>query len=147
MQIFAGNLSYQSSNAQRIAGFTRQMQDRVLQGNIAGYEINNINKQIASQKIRIAIANQEIANQQQQIENSNEVMDFLTNKYTNEDLYSWMCDSIKALYYQVYTLAYGLAKKTEMVYRFDRGLQNSGFIQFGYWNAGRDGLLAESNYF
>lgn len=142
MQTYAGNLSAQSASAQRKGGFTRQLQDRVLQANNAGYEIKQIDKQILSQQVRIQIATQEINNQQKQIDNSAEVEDFLTNKYSNEDLYSWMRDSIKGLYYQVYTLAYGLAKKAEMVYRYDRGLTSSNFIQFGYWDAGHDGLMA-----
>lgn len=142
MQTYATNLTAQSTSAQRKGGFQRQLQDRVLQANIAGYEIKQIDKQILSQQVRIQIATQEINNQQKQIDNSAEVEDFLTNKYTNEDLYSWMRDSIKALYYQVYTLAYGLAKKAEMVYRYDRGLTSSNFIQFGYWDAGYDGLMA-----
>lgn len=142
MQTYAGNLSAQSSSAQRKGGFLRQLQDRVLQANNAGYEIKQIDKQILTQQVRIQIANQEITSQQKQIDNAAEVEDFLTNKYTNEDLYGWMRDSVKALYYQVYTLAYGLAKKAEMVYRYDRGLTTSNFIQFGYWDAGYDGLMA-----
>ena len=50
--------------------------------------------------------------------------------------------SLKTLYAQVYSLAYDLAKKAEKVYRFERGLSDSGFIKPGYWDAGREGLLA-----
>lgn len=124
------------------SGFLRQLQDRILQANNAGYEVKQIDKQIITQQVRIQVASQEITNQQKEIDNSNEVLDFLTSKYTNEDLYTWMRDTTKTFYYQVYTLAYGLAKKAEMVYRYDRGLTTSNFIQFGYWDAGHDGLLA-----
>src|SRR5262249_21393930 len=85
LRIYADQLSYQSSSAGRKAGFLRQLQDRVLQTNIAGYEIKNIDKQILTQQIRINIANQEITNQQKQIDNANEVEDFLRNKYTNQE--------------------------------------------------------------
>lgn len=141
-QVVANDLSHQSTNAGRKTGFLRQLQDRVQQANAAGYEIKNIDKQILSQKIRIAIANQEITNQQKQIDNAQEVEEFLRNKYTNQELYSWMEGNIRTLYYQVYTLAYDLAKKAEKAYRFERGLTESNFIQFGYWEAGRDGLLS-----
>jgi hypothetical protein len=141
LQIGASDLSYQSTNAGRKGGFLRQLQDRVQQANAAGYEIKNIDKQILTQQIRIALANQEIANQQRQIDNAQEVEDFLRSKYTNEELYSWMEGEIRTLYYQAYTLAYDLAKKVEKTYRFERGLSESNFIQFGYWDAGRDGLL------
>jgi hypothetical protein len=147
MQVAVSNLSAESASARSKGGYLRQLQDRVLQANLAGYEIKQIDKQILSQQIRISITNQEITNQQQAIDNSEQVLDFLTNKYTNQQLYSWMKDSLKTLYYQVYTLAYSLAQKAEKVYRFERGLSSSNFIQFGYWDASHDGLLAGENLY
>jgi len=49
---------------------------------------------------------------------------------------------IRTVYYQAYTMAYDLAKKAEKAYCFERGLSSSNFIQFGYWDAGHDGLQA-----
>jgi Tc toxin complex TcA C-terminal TcB-binding domain/Neuraminidase-like domain len=142
LQIVSNHLSYQSTNASRKGSFLRQLQDRFQQANVAGYEIKNIDKQILTQQIRINIANQEITNQQKNIDNSQEVEEFLRNKYTNEELYLWMEGQIQTLYYQAYTLAYELAKKAEKVFRFERGLTTTNFIQFGYWDAAHDGLLA-----
>ncbi|BAU54874.1 PA14 domain protein [Mucilaginibacter gotjawali] len=147
MQVAVGNLNAESAAARSKGGYLRQLQDRVLQANLAGFEIKQIDKQILSQQIRISITNQEITNQQKAIDNAAQTLDFLTNKYTNQQLYSWMKDTLKTLYYQVYTLAYGLAQKAEKVYRFERGLSSSNFIQFGYWDASHDGLLAGENLF
>ena len=141
-QVVVGNRTFSSTNAGRKAGFLRQLQDRVQQANVAGYEIKNIDKQILTQQVRINIANQEITNQQKNIDNAQEVEEFLRNKYTNEELYTWMEGQIQTLYYQAYTLAYELAKKAERVFRFERWQTTSNFIQFGYWDAARDGLLA-----
>ncbi|MFB9080266.1 hypothetical protein ACFFWB_23140 [Flavobacterium procerum] len=142
LQLDASELTYQSTSAGKKGGFKRALQERVMQANSAGYELKQIDKQITAQKIRIAIANQEIANQQRMIDNALEIEDFLKNKYTNEELYTWMRGSLKTLYHQVYSLAHELSKKAEKVYRFERGISNSNFIQSGYWDAGRDGLLA-----
>jgi len=143
MQIISSVLSYQSSSASRKAGLLRQLQDRVQQANAAGYEIKNIDKQILTQKIRIELANLEINNQQKQIDNAQEVEEFLRNKYTNAELYSWMEEQVRTLYRQAYNLAYDLAKKAEKAYRFERPADTSpNFIQYGYWDAGRDGLMA-----
>lgn len=142
LRIHADHLSYKSTNSGRNAGFLRQLQDRVLQANTAGYEIKNIDKQILTQQIRINIAEREITNQQKQIDNAQEVEEFLRNKYTNQELYIWMEGQVRTLYYQAYTLAYDLAKRAEKVYRFERGLETSDFIQFGYWDAGHDGLFS-----
>ena len=142
LQVFGGYLSYQSTNAGRKGSLLRQLQDRVQQANSAGYEIKNIDKQMLTQQIRISIAQQEITNQQKQIDNAQEVEDFLRNKYTNEELYSWMDSQVRTLYHQAYSLAYDLAKRAEKVFRFERGLSTSDFIQFGYWDAAYDGLYS-----
>lgn len=142
LQLDASELSYASSSAGKKGGFTRALQERLFQANAAGYELKQIDKQILAQEIRVNIANQEITNQQQSIDNANEVEELLKNKYSNEELYSWMRGTLKTLYHQVYNLAYDLARKAEKTYCFERGLTNSNFVQPGYFNAGRDGLLA-----
>lgn len=142
LQTVAGDMSFQSTNASRKAGFLRQLQDRVEQANAAGYEIKHIDKQILAQQIRIDLANQEITNQQKQIDNAKEVEDFLRDKYTNAELYAWMEGQVRTLYYQAYSLAYDLAKRAEKVFGFERGPDAPSFIQPGYWNVGHDGLLA-----
>jgi len=142
IQIFSTVYSHQSSQATRKAGFLRQLQDRVQQANSAGYEIKNIDKQILTQQIRVSITQQEIANQQKQIDNAQEVEEFLRNKYTNQDLYTWMDSQIRTLYHQAYNLAYDLAKRAEKVFRFERGMATSNFIQYGYWDAAYDGLYS-----
>jgi hypothetical protein len=80
---------------------------------MAGYEIKSIDKQILTQLIRIDMATRDISNQQQIIDNSNEVMDFLTTKYTSTDSYEHLENQERTLSYQLYTLAYGLAKRAE----------------------------------
>ena len=142
IEIEAGNLSYESSNSGRKGSFQRALQERITQANAAGLEIKQIDKQITAQQIRIAIANQEIANQQKMIDNAEEIEEFLKNKYSNEELYHWMRDSLKSLFRQVYGLAFDLAKKAEKTYCFERGLSDSNFIQAGYWNESYSGLLS-----
>jgi hypothetical protein len=146
-QVVVGNRTFSSAQAGKKAGFLRQLQDRVQQANVAGYEVKNIDKQMLTQQIRINIAQQEISNQQKQIDNAQEVEEFLHNKYSNRDLYSWMDGEIKGLHYQTYTLAYDLANKAEKLFRFERGLTTSSFIQYGYWDVSRDGLLAGERLF
>lgn len=138
----ANYMSYQSASAAKKGVFKRALEDRVMQANAAGYEIKQIDKQIATQQIRIAMANQDLVNQQQQIDNAQEVEDFLKNKYTNSALYTWMRGKLKTMYRQVYNVAYDLAQKAEKTYRFERGLTATSFIQSGCWDTSHDGLLA-----
>jgi hypothetical protein len=141
MKIGADSLSYQSTNAGRKNSHLRTRQDRVHTANTQGYEIKNIDRQILTQQVRISMCDQDIKNQQQQIDNTQEVMDFLTNKYTNFELYSFMEGRVRTLYYQTYQMAYAWARKAEMSFRFERGLKDTNFIQPGYWEPGHDGLL------
>ena len=151
LRVYAEYLNHGSTNAGRTTGFKRNAISNSLGANSAGYELVSIDKQIAAQTVRISMANQEITNQQAAIDNSQAVVDFLANKYSNADLYAWMSDSIRTLYRQTYDLAYGWAKKAEMVYQFERNLNPSVaanmFIQYGYWDVGHDGLLAGEHLF
>ncbi len=142
LQIGVNVASSQSSAASRKTGFIRQFQDRVFQANLAGHELMQIDKQITAQKIRKEIAQLEIDNHQVQIEQTREVEAFVRDKFSNEQLYQWMSDQLKDLYYQTYSFAYDLAKKAEKVFRFEMGLSASDFIKFGYWDSSREGFLA-----
>lgn len=66
----------------------------------------------------------------------------MNSKYTNSELYTYMENSVRTTFYQMYTLAYELAKKAEATFIFERGPQASAtpFIRFGYWDPKRDGL-------
>lgn len=147
LQVHASDLSFASTNSGKKGNFLRALQERVFQANNAGYEIKQIDKQILAQQIRIELANLEITNHQKSIDNAAEIEDFLKSKYTNEEVYTWMRGNLKTLYYQVYSLAYELAKKAEKVFRFERGLSTTNFIQSGYWDAGRDGLMSGEQLF
>ncbi len=147
VRIGADRLAHESGRAGRKAGHKRQLWERTHLANQAGYEIKSIDKQILTQKIRLSIASRELENQQKQLDNALEVEDFLTNKYTNEELYSWMEGSLRGLYRQVYTLAFDVAKRAEKAFRFERGVSTTRFLDPGYWNAGRDGILAGEQLF
>ncbi|MGV7242343.1 Tc toxin subunit A-related protein [Caballeronia sp. M23-90] len=141
-QVLADILSYDSANAGRKGGYLRQLQDRVLQANTAGLEIKSIDKQILTQNIRIDIATKEITSQKQQVADAQAIVDYLSNKYTNQQLYTWMDSALRALHYQVYLLAYDMACRAEAVFRFERAPAGAPFLANGYWDASHDGVLA-----
>ncbi len=68
--------------------------------------------------------------------------DFLRTKFTNEDLYDWMISKISGVFFQCYQMAYDLAKRAEACFRFELGLTDSDYIQFGYWDNLKQGLLS-----
>ena len=90
----------------------------------------------------LQIAQQNQALHQEQIDNLQKQIDFLNSKFTNDSLYDWMVSSLSATYFQSYQLAYQMCKQVERCYQFELGIQNSSFIQFGYWDSLYKGLLA-----
>ncbi|KAI9164055.1 Toxin subunit YenA2 [Paramyrothecium foliicola] len=148
ISIRTNDLTFQAGNASRKAMALRALNDRLLQANVAGYEISSIDKQIVAGKVRVAMANREIELQQKNIDQIRETEDFLNSKYTNAELYTWMFGQTKTLFHNSYVQAYDMAKKVEKIFKFERPqLSDQTFIQPGYWNASRDGLLAGENLY
>ncbi|MGZ5029144.1 MAG: Tc toxin subunit A-related protein [Methylobacter sp.] len=123
-------------------GYQRRQDDWTFQTQSADLELKQIDKQIAAAEIRLAIAEKDLENHDLQIEQSKEVDDFLNGKYTNEELYDYMVGQISSVYFQSYQLAYNTAKKTEKCLQFELGIQNTSFINFGYWDSLKKGLLS-----
>ena len=98
--------------------------------------------QIAAAELRIAIAEKELDNHVIQIENAKATDAFMRSKYTNQELYQWQVGQISGVYFQSYKLAYDLAKRAERCFRFELGLQDSSYINFGYWDSLKKGLLS-----
>ena len=126
-------LSHQSSNVSRRQNLVKQNQVRQKQANESGHEVKPIDKQILTHEIKIAATEQDLSNQEQEISNAQEIEGFLKDKYTRTELYQWIEQSVSALYYQTYTVAHDWAKKAEIAYRFERSIQDTNFIKFGYW--------------
>ena len=125
-----------------MGSYQRRWDDWKLQEKLAGLEIKQIDRQIVAAGFRQEIAERDLANQDLQIEQSAAIAEYLRAKFTNQELYSWMVQEISRIYFQAYTLTYDLAKRAERAMRHELGLTDSSFVQFGYWDSLRRGLLA-----
>lgn len=125
-----------------LGGHQRRLEEWLHQESLAKKELDQIDKQIAAAEIRLAIAEKELANHDLQVENAEEVDEFMREKYTNQDLYNWMVGQVSGIYFQSYQLAYDVAKRAERAYRYELALENSDFIRFGYWESLKKGLLS-----
>ena len=138
----AGIAHSQAAVASTQATYQRRLQEWQYQLGLATVESQQVDKQILAATVRQAIANQEVANQQLQIDNAQAEDDFMHSKFTNTDLYAYMIGQISTTYFQSYQLAYAMAKQTEQTFRYELGLADSSYINFGYWNSLKKGLLA-----
>ena len=141
IRMLASMLSFDAGRTGKMAQFAWRSHDWTLQNNLAARELMQIDKQILAAEIRKAIAENELDNHRKQIEESEEVEQFLKDKYTNQELYNWMSGQISGVYFQAYQLAYDVAKRAEQAYRHELGIDDADFIQFGYWDSLKKGLL------
>jgi hypothetical protein len=124
------------------AAYNRRSDEWKFQLDLANKDLEQLDIQIAGAQLRISMANQDAANQQLIIDNATDMNMLMHSKYTNEDLYNWMITQISTTYFKTYQLAYDVAKRTERSFRYELGLNDSAYINFGYWDNLKKGLLA-----
>lgn len=124
------------------AGYERRWREWKLQETLANKELDQIEKQIIAAEIREQIAQAELENHDKQIDNTKTVHEYLKGKYTNEQLHGWMQGQLASLYFQAYKLAFSMAKKAERAFGHELGVFDTRYIQFGYWDSLKKGLLA-----
>jgi hypothetical protein len=122
--------------------YQHRMDDWNLQAQVAQAEITQIGSQITAANDRLTIANSELSIQNEQINNAQAVSTFLTNKYTNAQLYDWMVTQLTTVCTQGYQLAYGLAQQAQNTYQYELGRYQDTFLQPSYWDSQHRGLTA-----
>jgi Tc toxin complex TcA C-terminal TcB-binding domain/Neuraminidase-like domain/Salmonella virulence plasmid 28.1kDa A protein len=108
----------------------------------AQIQIDQATAQLAGAQLALAIAQQDLANHQEQIDNLQKQIDLLASRFSSKDLYDWMIDQLSDTYFQSYNLAYRMCKRLERCYRYELGIPDTSFIEFGYWDSLKKGLLA-----
>lgn len=145
LNIVAGVLHAKGNNATTLAGYDRRRDDWQFQARTAQQELEQIDKQIIASEIRIAMSQKELDSHDTQVAHATEVNDYMRSKFTNKQLYTWMVSQLSATYFQAYQLAYDMAKKAESCFDYELPYAKKptgGFIQFGYWDSLKKGLLS-----
>ena len=125
-----------------IGAYDRRSDDWNLQGDLAAKDIEALERQIVAAEIAVAIAESELSNLELQLEQSRETEEMLRDKYTNIELYEWMAGQLSALHFQAYRLAFDLARRAERAWQFELHRPETTFVNFGYWDNLKKGLLA-----
>lgn len=124
------------------ASYSRRAAEWQFQLTLANDELTQVNTQIQAAQNKISIATQDEQNQQLLIQNAENISAFLTDKYTNEQLYTWMITQLSNVYFQSYQLAYSVAKQAEICFRYELGIPGTSYINYGYWDSLHKGLLS-----
>lgn len=138
----ANEHTYRASLHGTLGNYQRRAQEWLQQAQLASIEVQQVTKQLAAAGLRLAISAQEIRNHDLQAANAREVDEFMRDKYSNRELYDWMIGQSSAVYFRAYQLAYDVAKRAERAFRYELGLTDSNYIQFGYWDSLKRGLFA-----
>ncbi|HEY8023530.1 MAG TPA: insecticidal toxin protein [Burkholderiaceae bacterium] len=149
-RVIADQYSYEAGSAGKLASYARRQLDWTYQSNAAKGEINQVYKQLRGAQIREAIAQKEYQNHQKQMQNAQQIVDFLQGndigggiqtKETTVGFYAWMKREVKALYANSFQLAFEVAKKSERALQNELGDPSLSYIQYNYLD-GNEGLLA-----
>jgi hypothetical protein len=137
--------NYEGNRASKTSSYERRSEDWILQSNLAAKELRQIGQQIVASLIREKMAEKEYHNQIRQIELLEEQYEFLQDKFTNVELYTWMQSEISKVYYDCYKFAFDVSKQAERALKMQimrPELDQRDFIKFNYWDGGRKGLLS-----
>jgi hypothetical protein len=135
----------QGGMAGRTAGYQRRADEWLLQANTAARELVQIGRQLLTSIIAEQAAYHEYSTAQTQAAQSQEVLDYLQTKFTNEDLYTWMSGQLSSLLYSYYRLALDTARRAEQTMKTELmrpELDATTYIQPTYWDSGHQGLLS-----
>ena len=143
----ASILQIGASMSSTVASYSRRSEEWDFQKRLAEKELPQIDKQIAAADIRKQMAGIELRNHDRQKENIEKEQEYMRSKFTNQELYDWMINQISTVYFQSYQLAFDIAKRAERCFRYELGLSDSNYIQFGYWDSLKKGLLSGEKLF
>lgn len=125
----------------RLAEYDRRQKEWEHEQEMAGKDLEEIDKQIAIAEMQRSIAGQQLALHHKTIQHNQEIADFYRTKFSNEALYTWLVGRLAGLYFQAYKLAYDLAKSAEKALQYELPTTES-YISFGHWDSLKKGLLA-----
>ena len=147
----AGRISHEASTAGRMGGFARREQEWALQRKMAAGDLTQLYKQLRAAEIREYLSEREHKNHCKQVEQSKEILEFLTNegnartgddrKISTEEFYLWMKREAQSVHVKCFQFAFDVARRAERALQHELGVGSRPYIQTGYL-AGKEGLFA-----
>lgn len=123
-----------------LADYERQTQDWQFRQTIALQEVRIGAQQVKIAEDHVRVVGQERVIAEMQADHAREVVDFLSNKFTNVELYDWMSDILEGVYSFFLQQATSVAQLAASQLAFERQAPPPPFIQADYWEAPGDGM-------
>jgi hypothetical protein len=123
------------------AGYSRRSEEWQFQSQQALSEVNVIDQQLAALAIRQQAAQTALQQATAQQAALKSTLDYLTTRFTQASLYTWLTGQLSALYYQAYDAVLSLCLSTQACWQYEMGDITTFFIQTNAWNNSYRGLL------
>lgn len=138
----AGILNTLSSVKATKASYARRKQGWKYQQKLLSFDEKSLNQQVIVNEIRQAVAERDLEMHQSSLTFLEDQYQFLSDKFGNEQLYTWMATELQSLHRQSYQLALQYAQMAEAAFRFERDEISNFYIQPSNWDQQKNGLLA-----
>lgn len=127
------------------ASYERREQEWRWQRSLAEQDVRIGQQQITLAKDHERIVGQERAIAELQTEHASAVVDFLSTKFTNAELFAWMSNILEGAYRYFLQQATAMAQLAAMQLAFERQETPPPFIQADYWDAPNDSVLSPTD--
>jgi len=131
-----------ASSAALEAGYVRREQGWRQQLAAAEDELSEVEQQIVVAELRRDIAQESIALHQTAIAQTDEIIAFYQDRFTNLGLYTYLSTTLQRLHRDAFSAAYAIARMADQALRYERDDLDLTPLGAGAWDASRAGLLA-----
>lgn len=131
-----------ASRTSTIASYTRRKEDWQNQLDQTEERIKELERQIIAAEIRFDSAARDLGAFDVQIEQAEAVHDFLSSKFSGEELYAWTERQLKDCYKGMYQLARKMALQAQLAFKNELWSDPAHTISPNHWDAGKAGFLA-----
>ncbi|MCH9687420.1 MAG: hypothetical protein K0V04_38655, partial [Deltaproteobacteria bacterium] len=125
-----------------VAAHGRRATDWTLQAEQAEKDLARLQQELVVARARVEVAQRELSDHDVQTSNAQQVDEYLRGRYSSAELFRWLGSELSRSYFQAYQLAFEIAKQAQRCYQHELGTLQANFIEFGYWDNRRKGLLA-----
>jgi hypothetical protein len=129
---------------QKLAEYERRAQRWALSKALAEQDVLIGTQQIRLANDHLRVVGQEQAIAELQAEHAKQGLDFLSNKFTNAELYDWMADILEGIYRFFLQQATSVAQLASTQLGFERQQLSPPFVQADYWESPDDGGSLDS---
>ncbi len=124
------------------ASFERRKEEWQFQVDQAEDETTQIEKEITAAELRQEIAEKSLEIHEKNQEQTDEMAEFYTDKFTSLGLYTWLSTQLQRLFRDAYNSAFRMAQLAEQAYHFERPDDSTIYVGGANWDSTRSGLLS-----